>query len=37
MTEFAVMLILLAFAWFWQDSLRVREIAIALAKDFCAK
>lgn len=37
MTEFAVILTLLGFAWFWQDSLRVREIAIALAKDFCAK
>ena len=37
MTEFAVILALLGWAWFWQDSLRVREIAIALAKDFCAK
>lgn len=37
MTEFAVIIALLGIAWFWQDSLRVREIAIALAKDFCAK
>ena len=37
MTEFAVIMGLIGFAWFWQDSLRVREIAIALAKDFCAK
>lgn len=37
MTEFVVILVLLGFAWFWQDSLRVREMAIALAKDFCAK
>lgn len=37
MAEFAVMFALLGIAWFWQDSLRVREIAIALAKDFCAK
>lgn len=37
MAEFAVMFSLLGIAWFWQDSLRVREIAIALAKDFCAK
>ena len=37
MTELVVILLLLGFAWFWQDSLRVREIAIALAKDFCAK
>lgn len=37
MSEFAVILFLLGFAWFWQDSLRVREIAMALAKDFCAK
>ncbi|MEK6664461.1 MAG: DUF3301 domain-containing protein [Pseudomonadota bacterium] len=37
MVEFAVMFALLGIAWFWQDSLHVREIAIALAKDFCAK
>jgi len=37
MTELVVILLLVGFAWFWQDSLRVREIAIALAKDFCAK
>ena len=37
MTEIAVIFVLLGIAWFWQDSLRVRETAIALAKDFCAK
>lgn len=37
MTEIAVIFVLLGIAWFWQDSLRVREMAIALAKDFCAK
>ena len=37
MTELVVILILIGVAWFWQDSLRVREMAIALAKDFCVK
>lgn len=37
MAEIGIMLALLFGAWFWQDSLRVRELAIAHAKDFCAK
>ncbi len=37
MSEFAALFALLGFIWFWQDSLRVREIAIDLAKEFCAR
>ncbi len=37
MAELAALLILVGIAWFWLDSLGVRETAIAIAKDFCAK
>jgi hypothetical protein len=37
MVEFAALLILIGIAWFWLESLGVRERAFAIAKDFCAK
>lgn len=37
MGEFTVIFAMLGIAWFWLDSSRVREIAIARAKEFCAK
>ena len=37
MAELAALLMLVGIAWFWLESLGVRERAIAIAKDFCAK
>jgi Protein of unknown function (DUF3301) len=37
MTEFLVLIILLGFAWFWLENHGVRDQAILIAKDFCAK
>lgn len=37
MGEFTVIFAMMGIAWFWLDSSRVREIAIARAKEFCAK
>ena len=37
MAELAALLILMGIAWFWLESLGVRERAITIAKDFCAK
>ena len=36
MTEIFFTMVLLVVAWFWLESLRVREIAIMAAKQFCA-
>lgn len=36
MTEWLFIIVLLAAAWFWLESLRVREIAIVAARQFCA-
>ncbi len=37
MAELVALFTLIGIAWFWLDSLGVRERAIAIAKDFCAK
>ena len=37
MVELLALLILIGIAWFWLESLGVRERAFAIAKDFCAK
>lgn len=37
MTEFLGLVILLSFSWLWLENQGMRERAIAIAKDFCAK
>lgn len=35
--ELVFLAVFAALAWFWFDSLRSREIAVAAAREFCAK
>ena len=35
--ELVVLLLFAVVGWFWFDSLRSREIAVAAARDFCAQ
>lgn len=37
MIEFGVVILLLGFGWLWLENQGVRDRAIAIAKDFCAK
>jgi hypothetical protein len=37
MAEVIFMMVLLAAGWFWLDSMRVRELALAVVKQFCTQ
>ena len=37
MTEFVMFILLLGFGWLWLENQGVRDRAIVIAKDFCAK
>ena len=37
MTEFSLLLLLIAIAWFWQDAMAKREIAILIGRELASR